>query len=190
MVLTHTENNPTLGKEPIDFKLLDTKSGKILSLSNFNKTRLLVISFICNHCPYVKHINQALIRLANAFIPRGVEFVAISANDADNYPEDNPENMKKQAKLYPFPYLYDETQNIAKAYKAACTPEFFIFYAANENVNKQLVYHGGFDNSSPGLTEPQPSGIYLSRALNDCLNSSPNLIKQYPAIGCSIKWKK
>jgi thiol-disulfide isomerase/thioredoxin len=142
--------------------------------------------FICNHCPYVKHINQELVKLANDYIPKGVSFIAISANDATNYPEDSPENMKKQALElgYPFPYLYDETQATAKAYEAACTPDFFIY-----DKDLKLTYRGQLDDSRPS-NHTVPDGKDIRAALDAMLLGNKPSPYQRPSIGCNIKWKK
>ena len=125
-----------LGTEAPSFNLFDTVSGKILSLKNIKGDKATVIMFICNHCPFVTHINSAIVSIANSYIKKGVSFIAISSNDVIKYPQDSPEKMTLQAKKenYPFPYLYDETQNVAKAYDAACTPDFYIF-----NNNLKLI---------------------------------------------------
>jgi thiol-disulfide isomerase/thioredoxin len=141
--------------------------------------------FICNHCPYVKHINHGLVSLANEFIDEGVSFIAISSNDVENYPADSPELMKEVAEdeNYPFPYLYDETQEVAKAYDAACTPDFYVF-----DGDLKLVYRGQFDDSRPSNEIPV-TGRDLSNALNAVINGMPVNPKQVPSIGCNIKWK-
>ena len=136
-----------LGTKAPAFVLLDVTTGMQVTFPNDNQSCPTVIAFICNHCPYVKHINSALTRLANDYIQRGIQFLAISSNDVAEYPDDSPSNMQltAQQEHYPFPYLYDETQAIAKAYQAACTPDFFIF-----NQDNILVYRGQFDDSRPG----------------------------------------
>ena len=141
--------------------------------------------FLCNHCPYVIHVNDELVRLANDYIPKGISFVGISSNDAVKYPEDGPEKMKEVAhKLkYPFPYLYDESQNVARAFDAACTPDFYVF-----DKDLKLVYRGRLDDSRPKNTNPL-TGKDLRNALDAILAGQPVPEKQYPSGGCNIKWK-
>ncbi len=174
-----------LGTKAPDFSLPDTLSGKTLSLSELKSPVATVIMFICNHCPFVVHIQNQLVKVANTYQPKGVKFIAISSNDIINYPDDSPEKMGQLAKElhYPFPYLYDESQDVAKAYHAACTPDFFIF---DEN---GLVYRGRFDDSRPGTTIPV-TGKDLSAALDCILAKKPLSIEQAPSMGCNIKWKK
>lgn len=174
-----------LGSIADDFVLPDTVSGKDISLAESKGTMATVIMFICNHCPFVKHVNNQLVQLANEYIPKGISFIAISANDADNYPEDSPEQMKKTAAQlqYPFPYLYDESQETAKAYNAACTPDFFIY-----NNQLQLVYRGQLDDSRPGNDKPV-TGKDIRNVLDCLLEGAPVPADQKPSIGCNIKWK-
>lgn len=141
--------------------------------------------FICNHCPFVKHVNDELVKLANDYGNKGIGFVAISSNDAENYPEDSPGNMKKVAAQlkYPFPYLYDETQQVAMLYNAACTPDFFIY-----DENLQLVYRGQLDDSRPGNEIPV-TGNDIRLALDCIIGNQPVSADQRPGIGCNIKWK-
>jgi peroxiredoxin len=174
-----------LGQKAPDYSLPDTLTGKNISLNEVKGNLATVIMFICNHCPFVKHVNDGLVKLANDYKNKGIGFVAISANDAKNYPEDAPDKMKEAALQlkYPFPYLYDETQEVAKAFNAACTPDFFIY-----DRNLQLVYRGQLDDSRPGNEIPV-TGKDIRQAL-DCLNNDqpvPEL--QRPSIGCNIKWK-
>ena len=157
----------------------------MISFDNYKTSNAYVIMFICNHCPYVIHVNPELIKLSNEYIPKGVSFFGISANDVKNYPEDGPDNMKRHAlKLgYPFPYLYDETQEVAKSYDAACTPDFYVF-----NSDKELVYRGRLDDSKPN------SGIKLTgkdlRQAIDAVLADKEVDKvQHPSMGCNIKWK-
>lgn len=168
-----------------EFNLLDTVSGHVLSLQNLKGDKATVIMFICNHCPFVIHINKELVNIANAYAEVGVGFIAISSNDIKNYPQDSPENMKIHAKKesYPFPYLYDETQDIAKAYDAACTPDIYVF-----NTNLKLVYRGQLDDSRPGNGLPV-TGKDLRYALDCLLTNKKNMLLQKPSIGCNIKWK-
>lgn len=175
-----------LGFKAPDFKLLDAVSGKTLSLNELVSGKATVIMFICNHCPYVKHVNAQLIKVANDYSPRGVSFIAISSNDAVSYPEDSPEKMKEYATRlgYPFPYLYDETQEIAKAYDAACTPDLFIF-----DRKMTCVYRGQLDDSRPSNGKPV-TGADIRNALEAILNGMPVSANQKPSIGCNIKWKR
>ena len=168
-----------------DFKLLDTISGKEKTLAELASDKATVIMFICNHCPFVKHVNKQLVNLANNYIPKGISFIAISSNDAANYPEDNPVKMKEYAQglEYPFPYLYDETQEVAKAYDAACTPDFYIF-----DKDIKCVYRGQLDDSRPGNNRPV-TGNDIREALDAILNNSSINPNQMPSIGCNIKWK-
>jgi len=184
MSLTTSNPFPLRSKAP-DFKLPDTVSGKILSLSDLKSDRATVIMFICNHCPYVKHVNAGLVKLADQYILQGVSFIAISSNDAGRYPDDSPAQMAVVAKQnhYPFPYLYDEGQEVARAYDAACTPEFYVF-----DREMLLMYHGQMDDSRPSSGIPV-TGSDLSLALDLALAGQPAQSVQKPGIGCGIKWK-
>ncbi len=175
---------PDLGMKAPDFVLPDT-AGKLVSLADFEDTRALLVLFICNHCPYVKHVRHELARLCREYQERGVAIVAINSNDATSYPEDSPENMRKEkARVgYTFPYLYDETQAVAKAYRAACTPDFFLFDA-----DRRLVYRGQMDDSRPGNGIPV-TGKDLCAALDAVLAGRPVPENQRPSMGCNIKWK-
>jgi thiol-disulfide isomerase/thioredoxin len=179
-------NMVPLGTTASDFILPDTISGKILSLSELKSNKGTLIMFICNHCPFVKHVNKELVRLANDYIPKGISFIAISSNDVTNYPEDSPEKMKEvaQALRYPFPYLYDESQEVARAYGAACTPDFFIY-----DKSLKLVYRGQLDDSRPSNGIPV-SGKDIRAALDCLLAGKPISHEQKPSMGCNIKWKK
>jgi thiol-disulfide isomerase/thioredoxin len=176
-----------LGTPAPEFELPDTVSGKKLTFNDIKGSKGTVVMFICNHCPYVKHVNKELVRLAKDYIPKGIGFVAISANDISRYPDDAPDKMKKTALElgYPFPYLYDEPQDTARAYQAACTPDFFVFDA-----NDKLVYRGQLDDSRPGNNVPV-SGKDMRKALDWLLEGKtiPEE-EQKPSIGCSIKWKE
>ena len=174
-----------LGTIAPDFTLPDTGSGKYLSLAGITGEVATLIMFICNHCPFVKHINAELVSLANDYKNRGIGFVAISSNDVINHPEDSPVLMTQVAKQlkYPFPYLYDESQEVAKAYNAACTPDFFIF-----DKDLQLVYRGQLDDSRPGNEIPV-TGKDIRSALDRLLDNKPVSQEQRPSIGCNIKWK-
>lgn len=174
-----------LGTYAPDFSLPDTISDKTLSLQSLKSNQATVIMFICNHCPYVKHVQPELIKLANDYIPKGISFIAISANDAAHYPDDAPDKMKETAKKlkYPFPFLYDESQAVAKSYQAACTPDFYIF-----DHELKLVYRGQLDDSRPGNNIPL-SGNDIRTALDAILKDIPINADQKPSIGCNIKWK-
>jgi len=174
-----------LGTKAIDFSLLDTVSDKILSFSDIKGNKGTVVMFICNHCPFVIHLNEELVRLANEYTKQGFGFVAISSNDVIKYPQDGPVEMKLHAKTeqYPFPYLYDETQEVAKAYDAACTPDFYVFNSIDE-----LVYRGQLDDSRPGNGKPL-TGKDIRNALDCVLRDKENEKLQKPSIGCNIKWK-
>jgi len=175
-----------LGSKAPDFLLPDTVSGKMFSLNDLASGKATMILFICNHCPFVKHVNTELVRLANDYMPRGISFIAISSNDAANYPEDSPEKMKVVAKelSYPFPYLYDESQEVARTYDAACTPDFFIY-----DKELKLVYRGQLDDSRPSNGKPV-TGKDVRTALDCLLAGLPVPTDQKPSIGCNIKWKK
>jgi len=175
-----------LGTEAPDFKLPDTVSGQIKSLGELKSTQATVIMFICNHCPFVKHVNDQLVKLANDYQSQGVSFVAISSNDVENYPEDHPDKMKEYALAlgYTFPYLYDESQAVAKAYKAACTPDFYIF-----DGDLKLVYRGQLDGSRPKNDIPV-TGSDVRAALDNVLSGKPISAEQNPSLGCNIKWKE
>ena len=174
-----------LGTPAPNFELLDVVSGDHFKLDDVMGEKGTVIMFICNHCPYVKHVNEEIVRLANDYRVTGFGFAAISSNDVENYPQDRPELMVEVAEQenYPFPYLYDETQEVAKAYDAACTPDFYVFDA-----EAKLVYRGQLDNSRPG-NSIQVTGRDLREALDNILNNHPQREDQKPSMGCNIKWK-
>ena len=176
----------TLGTKAPDFLLPDTISGKQLSLYNIKGETATMIMFICNHCPFVKHVNEELVKLGNDYKNKGIGFVAISSNDIINHPNDSPGLMTQVAKQlkYPFPYLYDESQETAKAYDAACTPDFFIY-----DKDLQLVYRGQLDDSRPGNEIPV-TGKDIRHALDRLINNEPVSQDQRPSIGCNIKWKQ
>jgi peroxiredoxin len=175
-----------LGTNAPEFVLPDTISGKELSLESIRSDLATVIMFICNHCPYVKHVNKELVRLANDYQPQGVAFVAISSNDVEAYPADSPERMKEVAEEqgFPFPYLYDEEQSVAKAYQVACTPDFYVF-----DGQMKLAYRGQLDGSRPRNDVPL-TGEDVRAALDAILAGEPIADEQWPSIGCSIKWKE
>ena len=185
MVLTPSKMLPLGAKAP-GFKLWDVISDKHLSLDELKSDIATVIMFICNHCPYVKHVQKGLVELANDYIPKGIFFVAICSNDIENYPDDSPDNMRAVAKRlgYPFPYLFDESQEVARAYDAACTPDFYIF-----DRDLECVYRGQMDDSRPGNERPV-TGNDIREALDKILNGEPVTEDQYPSIGCNIKWKQ
>lgn len=184
MALAFTEKIE-LGYKAPNFTLLEPLSGKSRSLNELKSEVATVVMFICNHCPYVKHINEQLVKLANDYLPKGVVFIAINSNDAEKYPEDSPEKMKEAAKKmnYPFPYLYDESQQIAKAYYATCTPDFSIF-----DGDLNCVYRGQLDESRPGNSIPA-TGKDIRTALDALLNGDEVPKDQVPSAGCSIKWR-
>ena len=175
-----------LGTAAPDFKLPDVVSGKPLSLALLQSDVATVIMFICNHCPYVKHVNKGLVKLAADYQTKGVAFVAISSNDVTAYPADAPERMKELASEqgYSFPYLYDEDQSVAKAYQAACTPDFYIFDAG-----MKLVYRGQLDGSRPRNNVPV-TGEDVRAALDAVLAGKSVSEIQRPSLGCNIKWKE
>jgi len=165
--------------------LRDTVGGRTVALEDFAASPALLIAFICNHCPYVKHILEGVVALARDFGPRGLALVAISSNDVERYPEDAPAEMARIATLkgFTFPYLYDESQQVAKAYQAVCTPDFFLF-----DRDRRLAYRGQFDGSRPGNQVPV-TGADLRAAAEALLHGSPVASEQTPSVGCSIKWK-
>jgi len=173
-----------LGTTAPDFKLPDT-NGKIVSPADFKDKAALLVIFMCNHCPYVVHIRAGLAQLARDYLPRGAAIVGINSNDVANYPDDSPAKMKAEVKAagYLFPYLYDETQSAAKAYRAACTPDIYLF-----DKNRKLVYRGQFDDSRPGNGIPV-TGKDLRAALDAALAGKPVSPNQKASMGCNIKWK-
>ena len=178
-------NMLALGTEAPDFELWDSVSNSTITLNKLKGVRGTLILFICNHCPFVIHINKALVYIAKNLQKKGIGVVAISSNDVKNYPQDGPEQMHLHAKNtnYPFPYLYDETQSIAKAYDAACTPDFFLF-----DSTLKLQYRGQLDDSRPGNGLPV-DGIDLLHAVQCMIENKENTLPQKPSIGCNIKWK-
>jgi len=174
-----------LGAPAPDFALTDTVSGRILRLSDYAASRALLVSFLCNHCPYVVHIRKGFVEFAREFQPRGVAIVAISSNDPASHPQDGPDRMQQEARSagFTFPYLFDQAQLVARAYHAVCTPEFYLF-----DSTQRLVYRGRFDASRPG--SPQPvTGADLRAAVQAVLTGRPVDRDQMPSVGCSIKWK-
>ena len=184
MSLTESNMLP-LGTDAPQFSLPDTISGQNVSLADYNNGKALVMMFICNHCPYVIHLNEEIVSIANDYQSKGVDFIAISSNDAVNYPQDGPAEMTKHAAEndYNFPYLFDETQEVAKAYDAACTPDFYIF-----DQEKKLFYRGRLDGSRPG-NSLDLTGEDLRAAIDDVLEGKAAPETQYPSAGCNIKWK-
>ncbi len=175
-----------LGTVAPDFILPDPRDGKEKSLNELKSDVATVIMFTCNHCPYVIHLNRDIVDTANEYMDKGVRFIAISPNDVKNYPDDSPDKMALIAKVlqFPFPYLYDETQEVASAYDAACTPDFYIF-----DGDLRLVYRGQYDDSRPGKDEPV-TGKDFKNALDAVLSGNQVEVRQVPSGGCNIKWKK
>jgi len=169
-----------------DFKLLDTVSNTLLSLNELKGENGTVIMFICNHCPFVLHVNPEISKLGKEYQKKGISFIAISSNDIEIYPQDSPELMTKiaQKESFTFPYLYDDTQEVAKAYKAACTPDFYVF-----DNNLALVYRGQLDDSRPNNNIPL-TGSDIRNALNNLVAKKAISEHQKPSIGCNIKWKQ
>jgi peroxiredoxin len=172
-----------LGKVAPQFALPNVLNGQTVTIDQFAGRKALLVMFICKHCPYVMHVRPALIQLAADFSRHSFGIVAISSNDAERYPEDGPERLAELAKELPFPLLYDENQEIAKAYRAACTPDFFLYDA-----ERRLVYRGQLDDSRPGNNRPL-SGRDLRAAISAVLTGSPVSPDQRASVGCSIKWK-
>jgi len=184
--MARTESNMLpLGTKAPDFKLLDTVDDEMKSLNELKGTAGTLIMFICNHCPFVVHVNPQLSQLAKNYIAKGINCIAISSNDVENYPQDAPHLMKKNAidNGYIFPYLYDQTQDVAKAYDAACTPDFFLF-----DGDLKLVYAGQLDDSRPGNGIPV-TGKDIRAAMNALVNNETIDANQKPSMGCNIKWK-
>lgn len=173
-----------LGTEAPTFSLPDP-SGAVHSLSDFEGAPALVVAFICNHCPYVRHVRHRLAEVAATLQERGAAFVAVNSNDVDAFPDDAPPRMAEEAAQvgYPFPYLYDESQEVAHAYRAACTPDFFVFDA-----DRRLVYRGQFDSSRPANDDPV-TGSDLVAAVEAALDGRPVPTDQQPSVGCGIKWR-
>lgn len=184
--MARTESNMLpLGTKAPDFQLLDVTTNEMVTLKSVAGKKGTVVMFICNHCPFVKHVNKEIVRISNDYRVLGFGFVAISSNDVVKYPEDSPEKMAlvAQEEDYEFPYLYDETQEVANAYDAACTPDFYVF-----DSELKLVYRGQLDNSRPG-NSIQVTGRDLREALDNILSNSPQRTDQKPSLGCNIKWK-
>jgi peroxiredoxin len=173
-----------LGTRAPDFKLPDT-TGKLVARDDFARAPTLVVAFICNHCPYVKHVQSEFAKLAREYQAKGVAIVGINSNDIETHPEDSPDNMAKEAKSagYTFPYLFDATQEVAKSYRAACTPDFFVF-----DKFRKLVYRGQMDSSRPGTAIPV-TGSDLRATLDAMLAGKQVPREQKASLGCNIKWK-
>ena len=174
----------TLGTPAPNFRLPDTE-GNIVSLADFEESPALLVIFMCNHCPFVKHVLSDLVRLAKEYQAKGLAVVGINSNDVANYPEDSPEMMAKLVEEvgFTFPYLYDETQEVAKAYQATCTPDFFLF-----DQEMKLAYRGQMDDSRPG-NDVLVTGVDLTAAMDAVLAGSEVNPEQKPSMGCNIKWK-
>jgi peroxiredoxin len=184
MALTPSKMVP-LGTSAIDFSLTDVASGKSVSLKNFDKKKALLIMFICRHCPYVQHMKRELARIGKDYEHENVGIVAISSNDALKYPDDAPNRLKEfcEENGYNFPLCFDDTQEVAKAYYATCTPDFFLY-----NKDRKLVYRGQLDDSRPDNGKPV-TGKDLRAALDAVLKDQPVPFNQKPSMGCNIKWK-
>ena len=183
MALTESTMLPLSTTAP-NFHIKDVVSNNYYSLDDLKSGKATVIMFICNHCPFVIHVNPELVKIANEYKNQGVSFIAISSNDVENYPEDAPDKMSIVAKVlkFPFPYLYDKHQEVAKAYDAACTPDFYVF-----DGDMKLSYRGRLDKSRPGNNVPL-SGTDLRHAIDQTI-AGKSIDAQYPSAGCNIKWK-
>ena len=186
--MAHISTMEELGSPALDFSLPNTNpgvGGQSVSLNALNEHPALLVAFICNHCPYVIHIRDSFVGFVLDYQEKGLAVVAICANDVRTHPDDSPEKMAEEASKfgYPFPYLYDESQGVAKGYRAACTPDFFLY-----NRERTLVYRGQFDGSRPGNSEPV-TGADLRCATDALLQDAPVLAEQRPSMGCNIKWK-
>lgn len=183
MALTESKMVP-IGTQAPNFHLKDTVSGNYYSLDDLKSSVATVVMFICNHCPFVIHVNQELVNIANEYKDRGVSFIAINSNDVENYPEDSPDKMSIVAKVlkFPYPYLFDKRQEVAKAYDAACTPDFYVF-----DGDMNLNYRGRLDDSRPGNSIPV-TGEDLRKAIDKTI-AKEQIDTQIPSMGCNIKWK-
>jgi peroxiredoxin len=183
MVMTASTMLP-LGTSAPHFSLPDTQ-GKSVSLEDFKDAKALLVVFMCNHCPFVKHVLRDFVKLVKDYQPKGLAVVGINSNDVESFPDDSPELMAKIAKQmsFTFPYLYDENQEVAKKYHAACTPDFFLF-----DKERKLAYRGQMDDSRPGNNVPI-TGADLRAAINAVLTATPVAKQQKPSMGCNIKWK-
>lgn len=184
--MAYTESNMMpLGSVAPSFRLPDTVTDQWFELDQLVGEQATVVVFLCNHCPYVIHVNPQIVQIAYDYRLRGVNFIGISSNDVEKYPDDAPDKMKEHAQQagYPFPYLYDESQSVAKAYDAACTPDFYVF-----DRDRRLYYRGRIDGARPKNDLPL-TGEDLRNALDRLLQGAPAPEKQYPSGGCNIKWK-
>jgi peroxiredoxin len=174
-----------LGTQAPDFQLPDVTTGRAVSLKTFDDKKALLVMFICRHCPYVKHVQEELARLGRDYLNSDAGILAISSNDAAEHPEDAPESLREMAEElgFVFPYCYDESQAVARAYSAACTPDFFLF-----DRERRLVYRGQLDDSRPQSGKPV-TGRDLRAALDSVLRDEPVKVEQMPSLGCNIKWK-
>lgn len=177
-----------LGSRAPDFQLLEPLTGKTWELDDFDSHPALLVMFICNHCPFVIHLKQDIVKLTNYYMKKGLAVVAISSNSVVTHPQDGPDFMAEEAKLfkYPFPYLYDESQDVARAFGAVCTPEFLLYKKVGRRPF-ELVYHGQFDDSRPS-NNMRVTGRDLSMAIDSALSGQPLSFVQKPSVGCSIKW--
>lgn len=185
--MAYTESNMLpLGTYAPDFTLPDPATGKMVGLNDIPPGRATVIMFLCNHCPYVLYVNPEIVRIVDEYAPQSVSFMGINSNDAENYPEDGPDKMPAHAQAvgYKFPYLYDETQDVARAYDAACTPEFYVF-----DGERRLVYRGQLDPSRPKRNPIPSTGEDLRAALDAVITGQTVSLLQRPSGGCNIKWK-
>ena len=187
--MAHSSTMVRLGSTAYDFDLQNFNAGfreKMVSLETFKNYPALLVVFMCNHCPYVIHIRDSFLRFSNEYESKGLGIIAISSNDVLNYPDDRPEKMRDDALKYeyPFPYLFDENQEVAKAYSAACTPDFFLY-----DKERKLVYRGQYDSSRPKNSVPV-TGEDMRKATEALLNGEKILSEQLPSMGCNIKWKK
>ncbi|MFV1917492.1 MAG: thioredoxin family protein [Patescibacteria group bacterium] len=184
MVLTRS-TMLSLGTQAPDFSLPDVVSGKTVSLKDFSENKALLVIFICRHCPYVKHIEHEIAKIGKDYAKSDIGLVAISSNNIEAHPDDAPENLKEQANRlgFTFSYLYDESQEVAKAFTAACTPDFFLF-----NEKRELAYRGQLDDSRPG-NDAEVDGKDLRKAIDAVLADKHVGGKQKPSVGCNVKWK-
>lgn len=184
MALTPSTMVP-VGTPAPHFRLPEAATGRIVALTDFAAAPALIVAFLCNHCPYVMHLRSALAELGRECARRGVAFVGINSNDVTRHPEDRPERMAEHTRTagWTFPYLFDEPQEVARAYRAACTPDFFLF-----DRERRLAYRGQFDESRPGNGRPI-TGADLRTAMDDLLAGRPVTTRQLPSLGCNIKWK-
>jgi len=175
-----------LGTRCPKFELVNVLNNELYLSSDIEKDKPVLVMFICNHCPFVKHIEKELAQFGKEYKDRNIEIVAISSNDVDSHPDDSPNNLKNQAERlgFTFPYLYDETQEVAKSFTAACTPDFFLF-----DKKQKLVYRGQFDNSRPGKILTKVNGADLRAAVDAVLDEKEMPTDQKPSMGCNIKWK-